>query len=408
MPIFVLIISLLADYGFVMGRAAMIFYAIRLGADTGLVLLLGGAEGLVYGLTAWYVAGPLINRVGARTLIRAACVGMVCLFLAGASMSRATHLLPIFAGGGVCMALFWPSVHARLVERTAPTLLTRAQGVFNVTWTFAMFAGFATSGWLIETGYARGIGPWLGVGIAAAVVCVVVVLPQPAGRRDAEQPASGADGLSAVASGIHLSDAGLRTFALAGWVANFCSFAVYDAVRLVFPTIGAELGFPEGRMGLMIATAVGAQFLTFLVLTRWRGWLYRRRWFYGAYALHLSGLLLCLVTDRAAIFLLAFVSIGFALAFTYAASLFYGLGASATAGHSGGRHESMIGAARTLGPTLGAAAAYLTGSSRGPLLVYITVVIVLTSISLRLFMKLSDLDRRAIREGAAASGTALG
>ncbi len=403
MPVFVLIIALLADYGFVLGRAALIFYAIRLGADTGLVLLLGGAEGLVYGLTAGYVAGPAIARVGARRLIRLTGVGMLGLFLAAPFIDRPAGLALIFAAGGFCMALFWPSVHARLVERTAPALLTRAQALFNVTWTLSMFVAWASSGWLVELGYTRGLGLWVAMSLTAVAVLAIVVMPQPAGQRSADAGRD-TEGLSAAASGIPLSSAGLRTFALVGWLANFGSFAVWDAVRLVFPTIGTELGFPEGRMGSMIAASVGAQFVAFLVLMRWRGWLYRRRWFYAAYGLHGAGLLLCAFTDRMAGFLVAFVAIGAALAFTYAASLFYGLGASATAGHAGGRHEAMIGAARTLGPTLGAAAAYLSGSSRGPIFVYLAVAVVLLAVSLRVFSKLSEADRRILRHGEAASG----
>lgn len=398
MPTFVLCVAFLGDYAFVLGRMAMVFYAIRLGADTATVLVLGGIEGLVYTLTAGRLAGPFVARFGSRRLIRFAATALALEFVMAGLVGHVSGLVVLFALGGFPLSLFWPAVHARIVERSAPAMLHRVQAQFNLTWTVAILFAFATGGWLFESGYRHGLGPWVALGAAAVTALGVLLMPLPEGRIvDGAVAPDPHVSLSVTASGVTLSEEGLLLFGMAGWLGNFGSYAVYDAVRLVFPSLGPELGYAEGRIGLFIAIALLAQGTTFVVTTRWKGWVYRRWWLYTAFAMHAAALLLFTVAQQAALFILGFALVGSALAATYAASLFYSLGATRTAGHAGGRHESMIGLARVSGPLLGATAAYLTDSSRAPFIMYLIVIVILMMIYVRLFSKLSRDDRAAIQ-----------
>lgn len=403
MPVYIFVVTFLADVGFILGRMTQVFYAIRLGADTSVVLLIGAAQGVTYAVTAGWVAGPLIARVGTRRLLRWSALLLVPNFLVTPLVDSYWWLLVLSALTGPPMAVFWPSLHTRIVERTEPAAVPHAQSMFNITWSVAVVLSFGSSGWLFQLGWDRGWGPWLAAGVGALVSGLVACVPLPEGRLHSPVTDHADDPFSAAATGIRLSPEGRRVFGVAGWIANFGSFFVFEAVRLVFPSLGHGLGFPESLLGMLIAVALLAQTAGFAATTLWKGWFYRRRWFYLSCLLQGGAMLAFCFVSRPVWFAVGFAGIGASLAFTYAASLLYSLGAAESAGHAGGRHEAMIGSARIVAPLLGAGAAAATHNSRAPFAVYLAAVVVIAIIYLALFTRLSATDRAAIRARAPAS-----
>lgn len=401
MPLFVFLAAWIADYGFILGRTIQIYFAIRLGAGTPMVLLIGAAQGVAYTATTWWVAGPAVQRFGSRRLVHVAGACVAPIFLLTPLAPNYWWILLLSAATGPPMGLFWPSLHSRLVERADPQSVPHLQSLFNMVWTTAMLISFASSGWLFELGWFHGLGAWVGMGVAGVVSGALAFLPLPAGRLAPSD--SSTDAFNAAATGVPLSPAGRRLFGLAGWVANFGSFFVFEAIRLVFPSLGRELDFPESLLGMLIAVANLAQLSAFFAMTRWRGWVYRRRYFYASCAVQGAALAAFCVVDRPAWFALGFAAIGSTLAFTYAASLLYSFGATETAGHAGGRHEAMIGSARVVAPVLGAGAAAALQSSRAPFAVYLVAVAIIAVLYARIFARLSPADRAAIGAGAATA-----
>ena len=340
---------LLLDFAFSSILTNTSFYTSHLGLSSTFLGILMAITNGIFALLA-IPCGRLSDRMERRYILYVACLmlGAACI---GLTFCRSSgHLLSVFPGIGISMALFWPAYEAWLAEREGEGELIQRVMLFNLFWSIGMTLGPAFSSYL----YAE-VNPfrpfYLGSG-----ACLLTLLTIYASRLTNPEPALHTDASDSQAPEVLYPPPPVRTTYLhLARCANFASWFALGVLRRLAPKLMLEMGIRPAIYGNLMLMLGGVQTVAFLVL----GTGYSTRWHYRFTPLLIVQLLAILsflgigLTQHTILWAFAFAVIGVSVAFTYFSSLYYGLDRHVDKGNKSGWHEAVLGVGIMLGPFLG-------------------------------------------------------
>ena len=328
--------------------------------------------------------GRLSDRVERRYILYAACLilGAACIGLAFCRNSR--HLLSVFPGIGVSMALFWPAYEAWLAEREGEGELIQRIMLFNLFWSIGMTLGPALSSYLY--GEVNPFRPfYLGGG-----ACLLTLLTIYASRITKSDASVHTDEPDSESPEILYPPPQVRTTYLhLARCANFVSWFALGVLRRLAPKLMLEMGIRPAIYGNLMLILGGVQTVAFLVL----GTGYSTRWHYQFTPLLIVQLLAILsflgigLTQHTLLWAFAFGVIGVSVAFTYFSSLYYGLDRHVDKGNKSGWHEAILGVGIMLGPFLGGISADSALGVQSPYLLCAVAVVIAILIEILILLK---------------------
>ena len=307
--------------------------------------------------TAFFVVlaipfGRLSDRIERRYVLYAACLVLGAVSIGLPRCRNSVHLMLIFPGIGISMALFWPAYEAWLAEREGGGKLIQRVMLFNLFWSIGITLGPAFSSYLY--GDADPFKPFYLAGAMVLLTLGTIIvnswqtsdaLKTDASSEIAAEPAETLYPLQPVRT-IYLNIARC---------ANFTSWFTLGVLRRLAPKLTKEMGMVPSTFGNLMLTLGGIQTLAFLVL----GTGYSTRWHYRFAPLLIVQLLAALSflgiwrLQHTLLWIFAFGVIGVSAAFTYFSSLYYGLDRHVDKGNKSGWHEAILGLGILLGPLLG-------------------------------------------------------
>ena len=297
--------------------------------------------------------GRLSDRIERRYILYAACLilGAVSIGLAFCRNSR--HLMSIFPGLGVSMALFFPAYEAWLAEREGEGELIHRIMLFNLFWSIGMTLGPAFSSYLY--GGANPFRPFYLAG-GFAILTLLTIWTSRIAKSDSPDLSVHTDESDAESPEILYPPLPVRmTYLHLARCANFVSWFSLGVLRQLAPKLTLEMGIRPAIYGNLMLGLGGVQTLAFVVL----GTGYSTRWHYRFTPLLIVQLLVILsflgigLLQHTILWAFAFAVIGVSVAFTYFSSLYYGLDRHADKGNKSGWHEAILGGGILLGPFLG-------------------------------------------------------
>lgn len=313
------------------------------------ILAMGGASwqlGLIpalyaapYALLA-LAAGRFSDRSPRHRLIRlGATIAALGAAWLGLTQNATTLFLsiPILSVG---LALVWPSVQAAFSELARGQQLSRAVGLYNLSWSSGKGLGFLLGGLLMD-----GIGAG-GVHALAAASLGVAALAVPKLERPGRHVVESEDGTTRNAKTQ-------QAFRRSAWIANGAAFGLGATLNHHLPQLFVSTGFSPSFFGLFLGLIFLTQTLSFALLSRSVAWHYARLPL--GIALTVAAILALLLTrlDQAAAILACAPLLGAALGFCYQSSLYYSLHAPLDRGKQAGVHEASLGIASAAIPFLG-------------------------------------------------------
>ena len=337
---------LLIDFAFSSVLTNTSFYTSYLGlSSTFLGVLMAVTTGFFAVLAIPF--GRLSDRIDRRYALYAACLVLGAASLGLPYCRNSIHLLLIFPGIGVSMALFWPAYEAWLAEREGEGQLIHRVMLFNLFWSIGVTLGPAFSSYLY--GDANPFRPFYLAAILILLTLVTIF-------------ASSFQKFDIVKT--HLSDSPetlyppppvRTTYLNLARCANFVSWFFLGVLRRLAPKLTMEMGMPPTVFGNLMLTLGGTQTLAFILL----GTGYSTRWHYRFAPILILQLLtvLCFLgiwqIQHTLLWVFAFGVIGVSVAFTYFSSLYYGLDRQEDKGNKSGWHEATLGVGVLLGPLFG-------------------------------------------------------
>ncbi len=314
--------------------------------------------------------GRLSDRIDRKYVLYAACLVMGAVSLGLPYCRNSIHLLLIFPGIGISMALFWPAYEAWLAEREGEGNLIQRVMLFNLFWSIGVTLGPAFSSYLY--GDANPFRPFYLAGILVLLTLLTIF----ANRFQAIDPTE--DHLSEPTETLFPPPPVRTAYLNVARCANLVSWFVLGVLRRLAPKLTKEMGMLPATFGNLMLTLGGMQTLAFVVL----GTGYSTRWHYRFAPMLIVQLLAILSLlgiwqiQNTLLWTFAFGVIGVSAAFTYFSSLYYGLDRHVDKGNKSGWHEAILGVGILLGPLLGGVLADSRFGVRSPYLLCSIAIIV--------------------------------
>ena len=162
---------LLIDLAFSSVLTNTAFYSSYLGlSSTFLGILMAVTTGFFTVLAIPF--GRLSDRIDRKYVLYAACLVMGGVSFGLPHCRNSLHLLLIFPGIGISMALFWPAYEAWLAEREGEGNLIQRVMLFNLFWSIGVTLGPAFSSYLY--GDANPFRPFYLAGILVLLTLVTI------------------------------------------------------------------------------------------------------------------------------------------------------------------------------------------------------------------------------------------
>ena len=334
-------------------------------------------------MTAFFVVlaipfGRLSDRIERRYVLYAACLVLGTVSIGLPYCRNSIHLMLIFPGIGISMALFWPAYEAWLAEREGEGKLIQRVMLFNIFWSIGVTLGPALSSYLY--GDTDPFRSFYLAAIFSLLTLVTIVAnslhTSPITKTDPTEP-----------SEVLYPPLSVRTTYLnLARCANFASWFVLGVLRRLSPKLTKEMGMPTSTFGNLMLTLGGIQTLAFLVL----GSGYSTRWHYRFAPMFIVQLLTILSflgiwsIQNTPLWAFLFGLIGVSAAFTYFSSLYYGLDQHTDKGNKSGWHEGILGLGILLGPLLGGVLADSRFGTQSPYL--LCAMAIVTAIVVEIFV----------------------
>ena len=342
---------LLIDFAFTSILTNTSFYTSYLGLSSTFLGVLMAVTTAFFAVLA-IPFGRLSDRIDRRYLLYAACLVLGAVSIGLPRCRNSMHLMLIFPGIGISMALFWPAYEAWLAEREGEGQLIQRVMLFNLFWSIGVTLGPAFSSYLY--GDANPFRPFY----LAGVLCLLTlgtIVANSLRTSDVPQTDSSSEITTAPPETLYPPQP-VRTMHLnLARCANFTSWFLLGVLRRLAPKLTKEMGMLPSTFGNLMLTLGGMQTLAFLVL----GTGYSTRWHYR-FAPILIVQLLAVISflgiwkiQNTLLWTFAFGVIGVSAAFTYFNSLYYGLDRHVDKGNKSGWHEAILGLGILLGPLLG-------------------------------------------------------
>ena len=337
-------------------------------------------------MTAFFVVlaipfGRLSDRIERRYVLYAACLILSAVSIGLPYCRNSTHLMLIFPGIGMSMALFWPAYEAWLAEREGEGKLIQRVMLFNIFWSIGVTLGPAFSSYLygdtnpFTSFYLAAIFSLLTLG---TIVLNSLQAPGTTEAQPSEPPEVLYPPLPVRTTYLNLARC-----------ANFASWFVLGVLRRLAPKLTKEMGMLPSTFGNLMLTLGGIQTLAFLVL----GTGYSTRWHYRFAPVLIVQLLAILSflgiwsIQNTLLWTFLFGLIGVSAAFTYFSSLYYGLDRHADKGNKSGWHEGILGLGILLGPLLGGILADSQFGTQSPYLLCAVAIFIAILIEVFIYFK---------------------
>ncbi len=343
---------LLIDFAFSSVLTNTSFYTHHLGLSTTFLGVLMAVSTGCFAVLA-IPMGRFSDRIERRYILYAACLtlGIACIGLA--LCRKGGHLMSVFPGIGVSMALFFPTYEAWLAEREGEGDLIQRIMLFNLFWSLGMTLGPALSSYLY--GDANPFRPFYLAGVFA-ILTLATIWASRFTKSDLSNLSTDTDESDSEPPEILYPLLPVRmTYLHLARCANFVSWFALGVLRQLAPKLTLEMGIRPAIYGNLMLILGGVQTVAFVVL----GTGYSTRWHYRFTPLLIVQCLAILsflgigLTQHMLLWAFAFAIIGVTVAFTYFSSLYYGLDRHADKGNKSGWHEAILGVGILLGPFLG-------------------------------------------------------
>jgi MFS family permease len=342
-------------------------------------------------MTAFFVVlaipfGRLSDRIERRYVLYAACLVLGAVSIGLPYCRNSLHLMLIFPGIGISMALFWPAYEAWLAEREGEGQLIQRVMLFNLFWSVGVTLGPALSSYLYGD-----TNPFRSFYLAAVFSLLTLGTIVANSLRTSDAPQT--DASPAIASEppetLYPPQPVRTTYLNLARCANFTSWFLLGVLRRLAPKLTKEMGIPPTTFGNLMLTLGGMQTLAFLVL----GTGYSTRWHYR-FAPILIVQVLAVVSflgiwkiQHTTLWVFAFGVIGVSAAFTYFSSLYYGLDRHADKGNKSGWHEGILGLGILLGPLLGGILADSRFGTQSPYLLCAVAIVIAILVEISILSK---------------------
>lgn len=307
--------------------------------------------------TAFFVVlaipfGRLSDRIERRYVLYAACLVLGAVSIGLPLCRNSVHLMLIFPGIGISMALFWPAYEAWLAEREGGGKLIQRVMLFNLFWSIGITLGPAFSSYL----YADA-NPFKPFYLAGAMVLLTLgtIIANNWQASDVPKTDTSAETITEPTETLYPPRPVRISYLNIARCANFTSWFTLGVLRRLAPKLTKEMGMIPSTFGNLMLTLGGIQTLAFLVL----GTGYSTRWHYRFSPMLIVQMLAVLSffgiwrLQHTLLWTFAFGVIGVSAAFTYFSSLYYGLDRHTDKGNKSGWHEGILGLGILLGPLLG-------------------------------------------------------
>ena len=359
------------------------FYTSHLGLSSTFLGVLMAITNGVFALLA-IPCGRLSDRIERRYILYAACLilGAACIGLA--FCRNRGHLLSVFPGIGISMALFWPAYEAWLAEQEGEGELIQRIMLFNLFWSIGMTLGPALSSYLY--GEVNPFRPFY-LGSGACLLTLLTIYASRITESDASVHTGEPDSESPEI--LYPPPPVRRTYLHLARCANFVSWFALGVLRRLAPKLMLEMGIRPAIYGNLMLILGGVQTVAFLVL----GTGYSTRWHYQFTPLLIVQLLAILsflgigLTQYTLLWAFAFAVVGVSVAFTYFSSLYYGLDRHVDKGNKSGWHEAILGVGIMLGPFLGGISADSALGVQSPYLLCAVAVVIAILIEIVMLLK---------------------
>lgn len=325
---------------------------VALGASATMLGILGCVGGIVFTVSC-LGSGRLADRFGPRRAATLAVTLSIAVWLGMAAADRIELLLGLVVLSGAAGAFFWPSVMVWLSNLTSDGVraLTRALGLFNISWSTGLLVGSVVAGALWD---------WAGqdafyFAVGAGLIVLTLLQVAPVHKKTAQQQQTRR------ATETHDARLGQRLCILGrvGLIASFFSTAM---VLALFPKVGAELGYSSAFVGWAAGMPYLSAMLVFALARVSSWWQYRPYKLWLAIPLGGAGMGLATFAGGQWQFLVAFSLAGLCTGISYLTSQFYGLHQPEDRrGASMRYHEASVGTGAVAGPLLGGLIADHTG-----------------------------------------------
>ena len=330
--------------------------------------------------TAFFVVlaipfGRLSDRIERRYVLYAACLVLGAVSIGLPLCRNGVHLMLIFPGIGISMALFWPAYEAWLAEREGGGELIQRVMLFNLFWSIGITLGPAFSSYLY--GDANPFKPFYLAG-AMVVLTLGTIIANNWQASDVPKIDASAEIAAEPTETLYPPRPVRINYLNIARCANFTSWFTLGVLRRLAPKLTKEMGMIPSTFGNLMLTLGGIQTLAFLVL----GTGYSTRWHYRFGPMLIVQMLAVLSffgiwrLQHTLLWTFAFGVIGVSAAFTYFSSLYYGLDRHADKGNKSGWHEGILGLGILLGPLLGGILADSRFGTQSPYLLCAVVIVI--------------------------------
>ncbi|MCG9132100.1 MFS transporter [Candidatus Poribacteria bacterium] len=296
--------------------------------------------------------GRLSDRIDRRYALYAACLVLGAVSVGLPRCRNSMHLMLIFPGIGISMALFWPAYEAWLAEREGGGKLIQRVMLFNLFWSTGITLGPAFSSYLY--GDANPFKPFYLAGVMVLLTLGTIIANS--WQTSGVLKTDSASEVNEESIETLYPPQPVRTSYLnIARCANFTSWFTLGVLRRLAPKLTKEMGMIPSTFGNLMLTLGGMQTMAFLIL----GSGYSTRWHYRFAPMLIVQLLAAFSflgiwrLQHTLLWTAAFGVVGVSAAFTYFSSLYYGLDRHVDKGNKSGWHEAILGLGILLGPLLG-------------------------------------------------------
>ena len=319
--------------------------------------------------------GRLSDRIERRYVLYAACLVLGAISIVLPRCRNSMHLMLIFPGIGISMALFWPAYEAWLAEREGEGQLVHRVMLFNLFWSIGITLGPAFSSYLY--GDANPFRPFYLAGVLSLLTLGTIIANSLQTFHPLQTDSSAE--ITAEPPEILYPPRSVRAIYLnIARCANFTSWFTLGVLRRLAPKLTKEMGMLPSTFGNLMLTLGGVQTLAFVVL----GTGYSTRWHYRFAPVLIVQLLAALSflgvwrVQHTLLWAFAFAVIGVSAALTYFSSLYYGLDRHVDRGNKSGWHEAILGVGILLGPLFGGISADSRLGTQSPYLLCAAAIVI--------------------------------
>lgn len=349
--------ALLTECSLMLLWLAYPIYAVdRFGASPAATGLLGMVNGAGYAFVALAV-GRLCHRIDRRLWMLG---GAVCQVASGLLLAWAPTLewfVVLVALQGATLGFFWAPYMSYFSEKVAPQRLSRALGMFNMSWCIGGMIGAFASGLLYER--LAPAAPFL----AQAAVMLATVLVVAAARflgLSREINGSAQSG-NAIPPGMEPHPRA-RLFIRKAWLALAATFFAFSGIIYLFPDLArAEpLTLSAEAISRLHGLRALTMLLAFALMGATAGWHYRSAPLHAVFGLIFFSLFGIAFIRHPLGLALPFAALGIATGMGYGLSAYYSMHLPQTRGANIGIHEFLLSMGSTLGPIFGGLVAQLS------------------------------------------------